>query len=126
MLNLEGEVGMVGEGLLADLIVVNGDPSQDLEVLVDPENILHVILDGEVQEFDEDIRTQRFQHDRLPHEYSYETLTYDMVAGRDPKHAPSEVPWSASEREDLVSDVSRAEQQTAVEANGTYSDELSR
>jgi imidazolonepropionase-like amidohydrolase len=123
MVNLEGQVGVVAPGMLADLIVVNGDPSRDLQVLVDPENILHVILNGEIQEFDEDIRTQRFHHDRLPNEYSYETLTYDMVAGRDPRHEAREVPWSAQERADLFADAQRLEKTAAVEANGAYADQ---
>jgi imidazolonepropionase-like amidohydrolase len=122
MVNLEGQVGVVAPGMLADLIVVDGDPSEDLRVLIDPENILHVILDGEVQVFDDDIRTQRFHHDRLPNYYSYKTLTYDMVAGRDPRHPGGEVPWSGEQRADLVADVRRLEQAAAVDASGAYRD----
>jgi imidazolonepropionase-like amidohydrolase len=122
MVNLEGQVGVVAPGMLADLIVVNGDPSQDLRVLIDPENILHVILGGEVQEFDEDIRTQRFQHNRLPNEYSYETLTYDMVAGRDPRHPETDVPWTTEQRADLFADVQRVERAARVEAGAAHGD----
>jgi len=43
------EAGTVEEGKLADLIVVDGDPLQDISVLQDPEKITVVIKDGEVQ-----------------------------------------------------------------------------
>lgn len=42
------DLGRVQEGWLADIILVNGDPSQDLRVLGDPENIVAVMRDGTV------------------------------------------------------------------------------
>jgi len=41
-----GELGQVREGFLADLILVDGDPSQDVRVLQDPDRILAVMKDG--------------------------------------------------------------------------------
>jgi imidazolonepropionase-like amidohydrolase len=51
-LNLEGEVGAVAEGMLADLLVVDGDPSEDITVLQDRSRIEQIILDGEPIEID--------------------------------------------------------------------------
>ncbi len=45
-LNLEGEVGGVAAGMLADLLVVDGDPSEDITILQDRTKIEHIILDG--------------------------------------------------------------------------------
>ena len=45
----QGKLGVVEEGALADLILVNGNPLEDLSVLADPENKFQVILkDGKV------------------------------------------------------------------------------
>ena len=54
-LNLEGEVGGIAEGMLADLIVVDGDPSKDITVLQDQDKIETIILDGEVVEVDPEL-----------------------------------------------------------------------
>jgi imidazolonepropionase-like amidohydrolase len=44
---LSGEpVGEIREGMLADLLVVDGDPSSDITILEQPENIRAVMLDG--------------------------------------------------------------------------------
>jgi imidazolonepropionase-like amidohydrolase len=42
------DLGKIEEGYIADIILVNGDPSQDLHVLGDVENILAVMRDGEI------------------------------------------------------------------------------
>jgi adenine deaminase len=64
VLNLEGEVGGVAPGMLADLLVVDGDPSQDIAVLQDRTKIEQIILDGAVVEIDRDIES-------WPHQPSY-------------------------------------------------------
>lgn len=45
-LGLAGRTGAVEAGRLADLLVVDGDPSKDVTVLGDQEKLLHVFLDG--------------------------------------------------------------------------------
>ena len=45
-LKMAGKTGVVASGMKADLIVVNGDPSQDVAVLGEPGRIEQVFLDG--------------------------------------------------------------------------------
>ncbi len=45
-LGLEGKVGVVGEGMLADVIVVDGDPVADINVLGDKSKLKHVFIGG--------------------------------------------------------------------------------
>lgn len=47
-LQLYGETGAIQVGLLADVIVVAGDVSQDVTLLGNPENMRHVILNGQL------------------------------------------------------------------------------
>jgi imidazolonepropionase-like amidohydrolase len=41
------ELGLVKEGYLADLLLVDGDPLANLAILRDPKRILAVMKDGE-------------------------------------------------------------------------------
>jgi len=41
---MEGQVGVVAPGAFADLLVVEGDPLQDLAVLTDPEHRLKLVM----------------------------------------------------------------------------------
>jgi imidazolonepropionase-like amidohydrolase len=56
VLNLEGEVGGVAPGLLADLLVIDGDPSQDITILQDPDRIETIIVDGEIARVDRSVK----------------------------------------------------------------------
>lgn len=47
LVGLEG-LGRLEEGAIADIVVVNGDPSVDIHLLADVENILGVMRDGEL------------------------------------------------------------------------------
>src|SRR5262249_51655208 len=62
VLNLEGEVGGVATGMLGDLLVVDGDPSQDITILQDRTRIEHIILDGELVEVD--LQLESWGHER--------------------------------------------------------------
>ena len=45
----EGELGVIKEGAYADLIIVDGNPLQNLDLVADPENNFKVIMkDGKV------------------------------------------------------------------------------
>jgi imidazolonepropionase-like amidohydrolase len=49
-LRKEGEVGVVAPGYLADLICVEGDPSQDVTILGETDRIKHVFVGGEMRD----------------------------------------------------------------------------
>ena len=40
------DIGLIAEGKIADLLVVDGDPSKDVKILGDRDLINHVFLDG--------------------------------------------------------------------------------
>jgi imidazolonepropionase-like amidohydrolase len=46
LLGLDHRIGTIEEGKLADLIVVEGDPSSNIDVLMDPKNLKYVIQSG--------------------------------------------------------------------------------
>jgi len=51
-LRMENKVGVIAPGYLADVICVDGDPSQDVTVLGEPERIKHVMIGGRVMNID--------------------------------------------------------------------------
>jgi imidazolonepropionase-like amidohydrolase len=108
-MNLDGQVGQLVEGFLADVIVVEGNPLESMRVLYDKRNIRTVIKDGEVQNFPDDLDTIRYHNDRDPHIYSQTELTYDMVAGGNPEKPFNVLPWSLEDSRDVVADVRRRE-----------------
>jgi imidazolonepropionase-like amidohydrolase len=46
LMGMGGELGLVREGFLADLLLVNGDPSADVRLLQDRDNLLMIMKDG--------------------------------------------------------------------------------
>lgn len=76
-LNLEGEVGIVAPGMLADLLVVDGDPSADITVLQDKTKFEHIILDGEFVEVD--LELESWAYDRALTQAS-RNLTVELLA----------------------------------------------
>jgi imidazolonepropionase-like amidohydrolase len=46
-LNLAGEVGVVAPGMLADVLVVDGDPLRDIKVLQDHSRLHAIVKDGQ-------------------------------------------------------------------------------
>ncbi|SFL25202.1 amidohydrolase family protein [Geodermatophilus ruber] len=109
-LNLEGRVGTLEPGMLADIIVVDGDPLQDIRVLQDKRNILTVIKDGAPVSFDEEALARRWPHER-GQTYSTHDLTYDLVQGNGEVESDGEeqLSWSADDQRDLVATVKRRE-----------------
>jgi imidazolonepropionase-like amidohydrolase len=57
VLNLEGEVGAIAPGMLADLLVVDGDPSDDITILQDRTRIETIVLDGEIVDVARDLES---------------------------------------------------------------------
>lgn len=113
MLDLEGEVGVVAEGMLADLIVVDGDPVKDIRVLQDRQRITTVVKGGRRIVFDEEAVRRRWPHDR-GQTYSVTDLTYDLVFGNGPDQSPESTDrdsatYHENDAADLVSDMRRRE-----------------
>ena len=48
ILDLDNEIGTIETGKKANLIVVKGDPSKDIKVLCNPDNIKLILLDGKI------------------------------------------------------------------------------
>lgn len=48
LLNLTGEIGTLAVGAHADLLVVDGDPLEDVAILAETKNFRHIVQGGEV------------------------------------------------------------------------------
>lgn len=48
IMGMGGELGQIREGFIADLLLVNGDPLKDLAMMVDKDNLLVIMKDGEL------------------------------------------------------------------------------
>jgi imidazolonepropionase-like amidohydrolase len=120
MLGLEGRIGVVAPGMIADLIVVGGDPVADITVLQRRECIETVIQDGKVVVFDEDKIARSWPHERGIG-YSVGDLTYDVVHGNTDPAAPradgadEDLLTSPSDAKDLVSALSRREKSAGLD-----------
>jgi hypothetical protein len=114
-LGLEGQVGVVAPGMLADVIVVNGDPVRDIRVLQRKQLIEVVIKDGVRVQFDEPSEQVRWPFDRAQL-ISGDEITYAMIYegasagdGRDP------VGWRGDEAEVMAAELRDAEVAAAVQ-----------
>ena len=112
-MGLPNDVGVLAEGKLADIIVVDGDPVKDIRVLYQPGKVETVVLNGEVQTFPDDIRSRFIRNDYLPHEYGWELITYERVyeGGEIPK---TQLDWSGEQRADTLNDLRKYEKQGIV------------
>ena len=45
-MGMEGEIGKVKEGYLADLLLVRGDPTEDVSLVQDRDNLAMIMKDG--------------------------------------------------------------------------------
>ena len=52
LLGLAGELGVIGKGMLADIVVWNRDPAADITVLQRPDEIALIVKDGRVVDRD--------------------------------------------------------------------------
>jgi imidazolonepropionase-like amidohydrolase len=105
MLNKADELGRVATGHLADLLLVDGDPTANLRVLLDPDR-LTVIKGGQIQEFEDGLEDRHFRNDSLPNTYTRRLLTKDVIFdGADPVRDYQHLPWGADEAADLFSDL---------------------
>jgi imidazolonepropionase-like amidohydrolase len=49
-MRMEGKIGVIAAGYLADVICVDGDPSKDVTVLGEPDRIKHVMIGGKMMD----------------------------------------------------------------------------
>jgi len=114
MVNLAGQVGEVVAGRLADLIVVERDPLQDITVLQDPGNIAVVIQGGVVKSLGPagDLPSWPYERSRVQ---SRAKLTRALAFGGGAGEPTGEA-WSREEARDLFSDLGRATPQLADDA----------
>jgi len=113
MINLEGEVGEISKGALADLIVVRGDPSKRVTVLMDKRNIETVIKDGQVMTFDDDVAEVRHNNERN-RVYTTSVVTYESVFGKDDPVPPELVSWPADQQRELLNELYGAQTGAAI------------
>jgi imidazolonepropionase-like amidohydrolase len=102
----DGEMGRVAEGMRADLITVQGNPLENLHVLVDKRNITTVIKSGAVVDFgkvDDEIRQA---HPERTIAYSDSDLTYEKVYGEGASGNGIVLP-DTEEGQDLLSSIGR-------------------
>jgi adenine deaminase len=78
VLNLEGEVGAIRPGMLADALIVDGDPSRDITILQNRERIETIILDGEIVEVE---RTLLSWPNEPSYTYASRYLTQEVAYG---------------------------------------------
>ena len=109
VLNLADQVGIIAPGKLADVLVIDGDPSKDVRILQDKRRILTVIKDGRVEEFDEETERVRWPNERAQI-YSTGDLTYDFVYG-DGESAKGEqrLPWRPEDARDIAAEIKAKE-----------------
>ena len=49
LLRMDRQVGSLEAGMLADVLLVDGNPLQDISILSNPDNIKVVVMDGKVE-----------------------------------------------------------------------------
>jgi imidazolonepropionase-like amidohydrolase len=55
----QGELGVIKEGALADLLLVDGNPLEDLNILVDKSRLLMIMKDGQLYKNETSAATRR-------------------------------------------------------------------
>ena len=65
-LKMAGKTGVVAVGMKADLICVDGDPSQDITILGEPGRVRHVFVDGRKMDLSEPRERKPLQDWRMP------------------------------------------------------------
>lgn len=86
-LRMEGQVGSIAAGQLADLIVIDGDPSRDVTLLGEKERLIQVMANGRFI----DLKRQETPRGSIPgwrmSQYSSDILTRELVRGSGPRQS---------------------------------------
>eukprot|EP01062_Namystynia_karyoxenos_P018887 TRINITY_DN17038_c0_g1_i1.p2 TRINITY_DN17038_c0_g1~~TRINITY_DN17038_c0_g1_i1.p2 ORF type:complete len:502 (+),score=184.44 TRINITY_DN17038_c0_g1_i1:72-1508(+) len=80
-IGLEGRVGEIKEGLLADVLVVNGDPIKDIGILNDKNKLSAVISRGKPVDLSRPWPQRRLYKDEKVGVWSKNNLTYEFAHG---------------------------------------------
>jgi imidazolonepropionase-like amidohydrolase len=78
-LRMEGQVGSVAAGQIADLIVIDGDPSSDVTMLGDRDRLKHVMANGRLVDLGREQLPRRSIPGWRMSQYSSEILTRELV-----------------------------------------------
>jgi imidazolonepropionase-like amidohydrolase len=113
-LGLEGEVGVVEAGKLADVIVVDGDPLADIKVLQQKDRIKAVFKGGTRVEFDDAYDQIRWPYDRAQI-ISTDEITYDVVYGSGEQRAPEPIAWNGEDAEAMAAELKDVEVSAGLE-----------
>ena len=99
--------------MLADLLVVAGDPARDIRVLQDKRNLEVIIKDGTIVKFDDRSLVPR-PFDRAI-VYSTADLTWDLIRGdgQAAVEPPLDALFEGGEGKELAHDLKRREQAAA-------------
>jgi len=85
-MRMEGRIGAIASGYLADVICVEGDPSKDVTLLGEPDCIKHVMIGGKVMDISPPAPRKPISGWR--HATMGDRLTRELVASR-PGSRPS-------------------------------------
>ncbi len=108
ILGLDGQIGELAPGKLADLIVVDGNPLDDIRVLQDKRRILTVVKDGREVHFDDQNESRRWPLERSQF-IAADDLTYDLVYKRDNSVSQVALPWEPEEAHAVSAQIRSAE-----------------
>jgi hypothetical protein len=113
--------------MLADIIVVDGDPVKDIRVLQERERIVTVMKDGRVIRFgdEESLRLHPYEAAQT---FTTKLLMYDTVYGDpDGDRALEPLPTDDDEGRSLAGDLKKRERDGAVSLEGDrLADELAK
>jgi imidazolonepropionase-like amidohydrolase len=101
---LDGQVGGISPGQIADIIVVDGDPLQDMSVLWRRSMVTTVVKGGQVLVFDDDIEYERHPHQRAL-VYSLSDLTQDVVYGEGVGQVAPSFAWSPAVAKEIAHEI---------------------
>ncbi|MXZ53992.1 MAG: amidohydrolase family protein [Acidimicrobiaceae bacterium] len=96
--------GALKAGMGADIIVVDGDPLEDITVLQQKQRIEKVICRGEVQAFDDEVLAQRRPYNPAQH-ISPGDITYDAVFNGGPAEQSDARDFSTDGERELLDEL---------------------
>ncbi len=78
----EGQIGVIAKGKLADVIIVEGDPSKDVRILGEKKRIKHVFLNGRAIDLKPNLPERKNIPGWRVGQFSNKNVTYEMIYGK--------------------------------------------